>query len=193
MTTTMATKYLLPCPCGKKLPLEISQAGQSVTCDCGTTHVVPTMRELRQLEVAEPDAAPRGQRPTWGMGRGISFSVAVVVMIASLTFTAFVLFLYLRLPDVGTVEDEIRASRQAYEELTADQMFQLWQVFRDQGLGPQQTHPSLFFERSANQMWWTMLASGLVGLVSLCVVCVLAISARQRGEMRPARNSRAPR
>lgn len=44
------TKYLLPCSCGEKITIEISQAGQTVPCSCGNTLDVPTMQGIRQLE-----------------------------------------------------------------------------------------------------------------------------------------------
>lgn len=43
-------RYLLPCSCGRNLPVEMSQAGQHVVCKCGGLLEVPTLRSLRELE-----------------------------------------------------------------------------------------------------------------------------------------------
>lgn len=49
----MATKYLLPCSCGQKHPVEATQAGQVLQCRCGQPILVPTMQQLRGLESEE--------------------------------------------------------------------------------------------------------------------------------------------
>lgn len=54
---TVRAKYLLPCPCGEKIAVEASQAGQEIRCRCGAALEVPTMRGLAQLERAGPKPA----------------------------------------------------------------------------------------------------------------------------------------
>ena len=56
----MTTQYLLPCSCGAKLTVQRSQAGENVTCGCGATVEVPTMRGLRQFEQVEIADAKAG-------------------------------------------------------------------------------------------------------------------------------------
>lgn len=49
----MAVRYLLDCTCGERLTVEPRQAGSQVTCQCGRTLDVPTLRGLQALPAAE--------------------------------------------------------------------------------------------------------------------------------------------
>jgi hypothetical protein len=51
------TNYLLSCECGKSVPVEVRQAGEHISCDCGAMLEVPPLRKLRHLPVAAPMAA----------------------------------------------------------------------------------------------------------------------------------------
>lgn len=67
--------YLLPCTCGRKVPVSTRHAGQTVRCACGAELEVPTLRGLGELERAEPaGAAPRGH---WGDRQRVAFAFAV--------------------------------------------------------------------------------------------------------------------
>lgn len=59
----MTVRYLVPCTCGRKHPVEATQAGQTFPCPCGQTVAVPTMQQLKTMEREEhPEpatAAPR--------------------------------------------------------------------------------------------------------------------------------------
>ncbi|MGL6195868.1 MAG: hypothetical protein ACRC2T_13715 [Thermoguttaceae bacterium] len=53
----MAQKYLLPCTCGESVPIETTQAGQTVTCSCGLQLQVPTLLKIKKLpEYKEQEA-----------------------------------------------------------------------------------------------------------------------------------------
>jgi hypothetical protein len=73
--------HLLTCSCGREIPVELSQAGEQLRCECGATVSVPTFRQLRELPqaVAEPTqvATPR----TWSARQG---AIAANVIIAAL-------------------------------------------------------------------------------------------------------------
>jgi len=45
----MPQKYLLPCSCGKDVPIETSQAGGNVLCDCGLSVQVPSLLKIKKL------------------------------------------------------------------------------------------------------------------------------------------------
>jgi hypothetical protein len=61
-------KYLLPCTCGQEIPVEATQAGQQVRCQCGLELEVPTLLKLTRLKPAGPPApaTPRRARSAWG-------------------------------------------------------------------------------------------------------------------------------
>jgi len=70
--------YLLTCSCGERVPVEIGQAGGSVTCRCGTKLDVPTLRQLRHLPQVKAEEAP--VRSGWGARQGIIAASAIAVV-----------------------------------------------------------------------------------------------------------------
>ncbi len=95
------TKYLLPCSCGREIPVEITKAGQEVQCTCGASVEVPTLQGLRALKRAAPDAAaPR--KSTWGLRQQLLLVGAVITVIALVP--AGYLYLYRpQMLDIDTV------------------------------------------------------------------------------------------
>ncbi|TWT46447.1 hypothetical protein [Botrimarina hoheduenensis] len=78
----MSVAYLLPCPCGQSLRINVSQAGGVVTCDCGASVVVPRLRELRNL----PEVESIEERPSaWGAAQGV---LAIGAILAALLLAA---------------------------------------------------------------------------------------------------------
>lgn len=53
----MAQKYLLPCTCGKHIPIETAQAGGEVLCECGLAVKVPSLLKIKKLSTVEEFAA----------------------------------------------------------------------------------------------------------------------------------------
>lgn len=45
----MSDQYQLSCDCGKTYPVEISQAGQSIQCECGKSIQIPSMLKMKKL------------------------------------------------------------------------------------------------------------------------------------------------
>jgi hypothetical protein len=78
------TTYLVTCYCGKKLPVEIGQAGGQVVCDCGAAVSVPTLRQLRHLPRVE--SAPAEKAPTtWGTRKGIAAAALIAAVVLAAT------------------------------------------------------------------------------------------------------------
>src|SRR5262249_12676509 len=73
--------YLLPCVCGKTVPVDVGQAGGQVVCTCGTRLDVPTLRQLRHLSQAPTEEPERGS--AWGQRQGI---IAAGLILALLLF-----------------------------------------------------------------------------------------------------------
>src|SRR5687767_1286650 len=86
----MSAQYLLPCSCGQKIRVEAAQAGGEVACACGRKQSVPTLRGLRQLEMAASNEGPSRRSPrSWGPLRGALFSSGLVVLVGSLLFLGY--------------------------------------------------------------------------------------------------------
>ena len=46
-------KYQLPCSCGESIPLDITQAGQTVTCRCGEAQQAPSLLKTKKLPMSD--------------------------------------------------------------------------------------------------------------------------------------------
>src|SRR3990172_6902551 len=75
-------KYLIPCACGRQLAVEAGQAGESLLCECGTTVVVPTLRQLRTLPAVREEVRAASGR-SWGFRQG-AMTVSLLVATACL-------------------------------------------------------------------------------------------------------------
>ncbi len=77
----MTIKYLLPCPCGEKIPIEAGQSGQTISCRCGRQLDAPTMLEIRRLEQV-PTEATVVPRRTWGIHQALALIGGLIVLAA---------------------------------------------------------------------------------------------------------------
>ena len=135
----MTAHYFLPCSCGQKVRVEPAQAGGQVTCSCGKTVLVPTLRGLKQLEVAPPDAAAlrRAVGRRWSPVQGAMFSIGVVVTIISLLVLAYT---YLQFAEATTYTQDQTSVINQLEAEQIDSMnildsLQAFYSLRDEGLG----------------------------------------------------------
>lgn len=71
----MTIKYLLPCSCGKKIPVETTQAGQDIQCSCGQQVSVPTMQGIRCLEQYLDSSDESKAGPSYG---GAALGIALL-------------------------------------------------------------------------------------------------------------------
>jgi len=95
------TKFLLPCSCGREIPVEITKAGQQLQCACGAILEVPTLQGLRTLKRAAPDVAA-SRKSTWGLRQQLLLVGAVITVIALIP--AGYLYLYRpQMLDIDTV------------------------------------------------------------------------------------------
>lgn len=88
----VSVKYLLPCTCGKNVVIESRQAGESVACECGASLLVPTVRQMAALEVAEETAANAARTAkSWG-GRERLVLLGVIILFFALCVTLVAVF-----------------------------------------------------------------------------------------------------
>jgi hypothetical protein len=135
----MSAQYLLPCSCGQKVRVEPAQAGGQVACACGANLNVPTLRGLRQLEVAPTDDATirRSTGRQWGPVRGAMFSIGLLVVVVSLLVLAYT---YLQFAEAGLfTQDQTPVINQLEGEQIANMnlldSLQAFYSLREEGLG----------------------------------------------------------
>ncbi|MFO0899933.1 MAG: hypothetical protein U0836_21080 [Pirellulales bacterium] len=121
----MPAQYYLPCACGQRHLVSAAQAGQTLTCVCGATLDVPTLRGLAALEVVpERASAPRS---SWGPRQGVMLVAALLVVAALLTAA------WLRnqsQPGVALTSSEAATM----DNLTPAESLQAWQFLSQRGL-----------------------------------------------------------
>jgi hypothetical protein len=121
------SKYLLNCPCGKQVQVDVGQAGGKVTCSCGTQLDVPALRNLRHLPSAEPDSAPSSTG--WNLRKGM---IAASLIVAGL-LAGYAGWNYLTEPTLPKFDPEYRTSAvdAGLEKMTPVEAWQLWvEVYR---------------------------------------------------------------
>jgi len=97
----MSARYRLPCRCGQDVPVRLSQAGESVVCECGESLDVPSLQELRRLDPLEPSTS-RARRVVWSL-RQVWISVGLVVTVLGLSYLVYVQWTRPRRVDVETL------------------------------------------------------------------------------------------
>ncbi len=109
----MSQKYLLPCSCGKTVPIEPSQAGGNVRCECGQTLKIPSLLQIKKLPVADFDSAEQlvltedGMKPTSGANSS-SVAASICLIGSVLTVAAVGLCLYTVLLTYPKPEDVLK-------------------------------------------------------------------------------------
>ncbi len=78
----VSTQYLLPCRCGRKIPIETTQAGQPVRCQCGLTQEVPTLRKIVALDRLGPALGAASQAKSWGTRQRVTLLGATILVVA---------------------------------------------------------------------------------------------------------------
>src|SRR5262249_39770102 len=134
----MSQLYLLPCSCGQKVRVANSQAGGQVTCICGKSLGVPTLRGLRELELAPAELQERSAG--WNRVQGTIFAGGLFVAAIGATLVAFYLLKYAQLHQSGWAQDRsadfTRAMTAPIDALTPEKALEMWnQEILAEGLG----------------------------------------------------------
>lgn len=130
-------KYLLPCDeCGEKTPIDISQAGQQMSCQCGQMLAVPSLRGIRELEVLDDVEDTAVPRPMWSVGRRVVFVIGLVVCVLGL---AALCITSLARMAVAVPERTVTDVKQISAEIDAQtpaETLDTWTNLRTEGLAP---------------------------------------------------------
>ncbi len=153
----MSATHLLPCVCGRKLPVSTTQAGEVVSCECGASLTVPNLSELSKLELASSAAAGRKRRRRpWSKRQGWILLGAFVVAAA----VGLLTFLHLTRPRLAEIES-LRP-------------IQVWSVWQDLRRGPDRNvsvGEQRFLEMlGIHRVWQTaLLAAAVAGIILMAL------------------------
>jgi hypothetical protein len=151
--------YLLPCDCGRKIPVEAPQAGEIVTCACGASIEVPTLMGLRALEQVEAPPQPAIIKTTWGAGHRLIFLGALVIL-AAVVLGVWLFYIRPMDPFANITPEQMKEKSQILSPL---QSLHLWDMLDRAGLNPRKRGTEVVFEGQQTQhriYWW------LLGIVS---------------------------
>ena len=173
-------RYLLPCPCGHQIPVSRSQAGATVTCGvCGRSVEVPTIRGLTNLPPAPEETAERtvGKRtaPRWSTSRRLVSAVCFGLMLVAGSVAGLMLATRLNYSTGWTLEQELTYGDQMVERYEPAELWDLWSVYREEGLGPKTPPEYVLVQRQldarAPYMYaaFGLAAAGLVGWLATIV------------------------
>jgi hypothetical protein len=165
-------KYLLPCSCGKKIPVETTMAGQSIQCSCGRTLDVPKLQGIRRLErFVETSDTPRKTSSRAGRALGIVL-IGLIILAAGATHVWWTHSWRPVLPELN---------------LAPWEMWLIWQRDLRQGVRyPEYVESPYMQDMKVYRMYLTFgyVIMGL-GIVTIASGAVVALTGR-RPDRRPA-------
>jgi hypothetical protein len=177
--SAVRAKYLLPCTCGREIPVEATHAGQQIRCQCGVELEVPTLLNLTRLKPAEPPAAaPRRRRSAWGLRQRVML-VGLAIMAVGALAAGWELL-----------------QRPAWFEVSSCRprdAVVYWSSLK-QGVDRRMPWEFLYAERINENNRWLAVAGVVIGLGLLTVALSPLISNRRKsvGVVRPVPGKRIP-
>jgi hypothetical protein len=177
----MSAQYLLPCSCGQKVRIAVSQAGGQVSCVCGKSLSIPTLRGIRQLEpvedrVSKPAAA-------WSPVQGVLFSGGMILATVGAVLMVWYLIQYARIGPfaVDLSDNFIQGGAAHIDTLSPADLLDVWtKEVLEEGLGePEKPYWVTAKEKVAEYFWWIKLGGGAMG-VGLLLAAATFLSSRRR-------------
>lgn len=170
----MGIKYLLSCKCGEKIEIELYQAGQVITCQCGESCDVPSMSGIRDLpqgessKVVDPEVSSK-----WNRFQGVLFALGVIVIVVSFFVTVY----------VGRPIFTLDATPLSLENITLEESMAVWQFFSTTPLEIQQSplyvENALAITAAKKRVFFSLLGC-LAGLASVATAFFLRPSTPQK-------------
>jgi hypothetical protein len=152
----VSSYYLLPCPCSRKIPVQARQAGERVTCACGTTLEVPTLLGIKKLERAAVSAESIAPRATWTAGHRIIFLGAVIIF-ASILVGARLFWIRPIDPSDDYPPDKVKQMVNASSPI---QSWRLWHYWELGGVQRRKSGYDIYVteQKAQYQIYWILLS-----------------------------------
>jgi hypothetical protein len=171
--------YLLPCSCGRKIPVEPRQAGESVGCACGETVAVPTLLALSRLEMApSPDEKPAAA--PWGLPQRMVLFGAVLLPVAAIAAG----LLYRSRPTPPAQNVNLESVQQRVRGLSAVRSMQFWYALQHEGLSPGLTPQEQAYEEASARWRSWLIVVAILGMAAIALIVGGAALAVQRHHVR---------
>ena len=168
--------YLLNCSsCDKELHVTKKQAGQEITCECGATVQIPTLRGFSELRAAEDSStvtAASAEKSAWTSWRGPVVALCSLLLLIAFAFTGYSFFEAFRNDMNYTVEEFIADETTRADLWGPDELSTVWDEFRP---GLTTREPPIFerYNRYADeQQTKGYIGLGVCGLLGAIVLGV---------------------
>jgi hypothetical protein len=182
----MSQLYLLPCSCGQSMRVATAQAGGEVVCSCGKRLHVPTMRGIRELQLAPPEKAAK-HAPGWSRIHGVLFAAGLIAAVVGLSIIGFCSLQYARIRfshwgdlSKDRTADVKKALAADIDRLTAVETLDLWtdEVLKE-GLGEPELPPWIRFKAKLDEyVWWIRTGGITIGAGLILSVITLFVGRR---------------
>jgi hypothetical protein len=165
--------------------VERSQAGLPVTCTCGATLEVPTIRGFARLEVvptASDDSA-------WTTQHGLLLIGVLVALVAGGAAAWRVVTMPADAYSGTAIDEFMKQKAEEIDQWTPGEVVEAWQQFR---AGPYVEDPAdekRYYARRAAYMRWNWVLAGVAAAGALFCVVVLATGAGNPRSAPPARRA----
>jgi hypothetical protein len=159
-------QYLVPCSCGRKLPVETRQAGESITCECGNILAIPRLLELKKLEKTAVQEKIVPVRSAWGVGHGLALAGMSILLIVLALWVYVILFVPGN-PYERITPDQIREQHQKKSPM---QTWQEWVYYQKSGLSPRKERIDRYFEGRFAQRQMILTYFGIASAVGGAVL-----------------------
>jgi len=176
-------KYLLTCACGRQHTLETRQAGELLTCGCGTTVAVPTLRQLCQLPEARAESASATQT-TWGFRQG---AITLSLLLAALCLALAAMSRYSEQP-VPTL-DVAKYAKDIDRLVSNLTPLEGWQRWIDTYQPLTTTGFEVYRPRNADAMqknldWHHVIEIAMLAAAAVCVAVAAAVCFTGRSDVK---------
>ncbi len=149
--------------------MEIRQAGESISCQCGVTLDIPKLRDLRQLEPVAEQTVAR-PRAGWSMLQGSLFVVGLCALVLSAGSAVFV-WSYRQQFDTSKPDlTDIKFERDL-DGLSLDDTWRLWKAYSQQEIELRPTPYHVMAKGKVAQLdrtlsfWGVLAAFGAIALL----------------------------
>ncbi|HEX3725927.1 MAG TPA: hypothetical protein VHV08_06775 [Pirellulales bacterium] len=168
------SEYLLPCSCGRQVPVTPRMAGETIECACGNRLDVPTLRHMRLLIANAPVGATPARE--WTNRHRLAFVWLVLMAIAA----GIAAYFSWQIPPepqirVHAVDDLVRASNSPAEVYATFQEL-------EKGIRPQTVTVTAevqkILEQRSQLTWGIRIALG-VCLFAAAAAAVTLLAARR--------------
>ncbi len=154
----MGTRYLVSCSCGKHIPVEKQQAGETLRCECGATVDVPSLLALTRLPPADdPDSSQPSARP-WGLAQQMTLIGALVLGFG----LVWVGYLWMQSPDPPVVDPgAAQVDHETAAAMTPAESWRLWAALQSPLPEITPRAEAEYLKRVADHRRWMVLGAAI--------------------------------